>query len=230
MKVRSEVLGGVVTAAYLVGVATLVYWRHTTIPDLKLNEIGDFLAGVFGPVAFLWLVLGYLQQGRELKLSSEALQLQAQELKNSVEQQKELVDITRLQVESEMNRLRSIQERREKDIMPELFARVGGTSLIGQRCFLNLNIGNDGATIFKVAIDFSGDLNYLSAIIPEWPKGKFQQFDINFDLDNPVVEETVTIAYKDADHNTKAAYFDIRGVGIPGEGDRPQFEVKPRAK
>lgn len=99
MKVRSEILGGLVTGVYLVGVATLVYWKHTTIPDLELNEIGDFLAGVFGPVAFLWLVLGYLQQGRELKLSSEALQLQAQELKNSVEQQKELVDITRLQVE-----------------------------------------------------------------------------------------------------------------------------------
>lgn len=230
MKVRSEILGGLVTGVYLVGVATLVYWKHTTIPDLELNEIGDFLAGVFGPVAFLWLVLGYLQQGRELKLSSEALQLQAQELKNSVEQQKELVDITKLQVESEMNRLRSIQERREKDIMPELFARVDGTVHMGQQCFLELNIGNDGATIFKAAIDFGGDLSGLNIFIPEWPKGKFQQFSIKFDLDNPAIEETITIAYKDADHNTKAAYFDIRRVDISGESELPEFEVQPLAK
>ncbi|UHG95827.1 hypothetical protein [Pseudomonas sp. 7-41] len=230
MKDRSEILGGLITGAYLAGVATLVFWKRTTIPELELNEIGDFLAGVFGPVAFLWLVLGYLQQGRELKLSSEALQLQAQELKNSVEQQKELVDITRLQVESEMNRLRSIQERREKDIMPELFARVDGTVRIGQQCFLELYIGNDGATIFKVSIDFGGDLSYLNIVIPEWPKGKFQQFAIKFDLDDPAVEETVTIAYKDADHNTKVAYFDIRRVDIPGESDLPQFEAQSRVK
>ncbi|HEC53796.1 MAG TPA: hypothetical protein ENI30_00210 [Gammaproteobacteria bacterium] len=230
MKVRSEVLGGVVTGAYLVGVATLVYWKRTNIPDLELNEIGDFLAGVFGPVAFLWLVLGYLQQGRELKLSSEALQLQAQELKNSVEQQKELVDITRLQVESEINRLRSMQERREKDIMPELFITSDDTVRIGQQCFLQLHMGNDGAAIFKVAIDFGSKFSYLNSIIPEWPKGKFQQFAIKFDLNDPLVEEVVTIAYKDEDHNTKAVYFDIRRVGISGEGEIPQFEVQPRAK
>lgn len=114
--------------------------------------------------------------------------------------------------------------------MPELFARVDSTTSIGQQCFVNLNFGNDGATIFKVAIDFSDDLNYLSTIIPEWPKGKFQQFAINFDLDNPAVEVAVTIAYKDADHNTKAAYFDLRRVDIPSEGERLQFEVQPRTK
>ncbi|WJM94664.1 hypothetical protein QEP73_13760 [Pseudomonas defluvii] len=54
---------------------------------MELNELGDFLAGTFGPVAFLWLVLGFLQQGRELKLSTNALSLQAEELKKSVEQQ-----------------------------------------------------------------------------------------------------------------------------------------------
>lgn len=87
MKVRSEVVGRVVTGVYLVCVGVLVYWKRSTLNTLELNAIGDFLAGVFGPIAFLWLVLGYLQQGRELRLSSEALQLQAKELNASVQQQ-----------------------------------------------------------------------------------------------------------------------------------------------
>ena len=61
--------------------------------SLKLNEKGDFLAGVFSPLAFLWLVYGYLQQGRELKQNTESLRLQATELKNSVEEQKKLIKI-----------------------------------------------------------------------------------------------------------------------------------------
>ncbi|WP_207667522.1 MULTISPECIES: hypothetical protein [Acinetobacter] len=43
---------------------------------LASNELGDFLAGVFAPLAFLFLYLGYKQQGEELK--------------NSVSQQTEL--------------------------------------------------------------------------------------------------------------------------------------------
>ncbi|RSO39267.1 hypothetical protein [Acinetobacter lactucae] len=62
---------------------------------MPLNEIGDFLSGVFAPLAFLFLYLGYKQQGYELKQNTKALNLQAAELKNSVEQQEELVKATR---------------------------------------------------------------------------------------------------------------------------------------
>ncbi|MBW8127523.1 MULTISPECIES: hypothetical protein [Pseudomonas] len=93
MKLKSEVIGGVVTAIYLVGVAFLVYLKRDSLQTLELNAIGDFLAGVFGPVAFLWLVLGYMQQGRELQLSSRALQSQADELKSSVTKQDDLVKV-----------------------------------------------------------------------------------------------------------------------------------------
>lgn len=54
---------------------------------LKLNEKGDFLAGIFSPLAFLWLVFGYLQQGQELKQNTEALRLQSEELSNLVKEQ-----------------------------------------------------------------------------------------------------------------------------------------------
>jgi len=65
--------------------------KFDDLVKLDLNEIGDLAAGAFGPIAFLWLILGYLQQGRELKASTEALKLQAEELNNSVTQQSLMV-------------------------------------------------------------------------------------------------------------------------------------------
>ncbi|KAE9643026.1 hypothetical protein [Pseudomonas sp. PB106] len=80
-----------VTAFYIGGAFLIMGAKFDELISLKLNELGDFAAGAFGPVAFLWLVLGYIQQGRELKLSSEALRMQTEELKNSVAQQCEMV-------------------------------------------------------------------------------------------------------------------------------------------
>lgn len=54
----------------------------------KLNEWGDYLAGAFSPLAFFWLIMGYLQQGKELQQNTKALELQAQELQNSVTEQR----------------------------------------------------------------------------------------------------------------------------------------------
>jgi hypothetical protein len=79
------------TAFYVGGAIIIMGAKFDDLILLKLNEIGDFAAGVFGPVAFVWLVLGYLQQGKELRISSDALCMQADELRASVMQQTEMV-------------------------------------------------------------------------------------------------------------------------------------------
>lgn len=82
-------------------ILALLFFRWDTLSELQtndLNELGDFLAGVFGPVTIFWLILGFLQQGKELKQSTNALQLQAEELNNSVAQQKDLVILSREQI------------------------------------------------------------------------------------------------------------------------------------
>jgi hypothetical protein len=83
-------IGRSLTAIY--AIAAIVYaavmWR--VFYEMPPNEFGDFLAGVFGPLFLLWVVLGFLQQGEELKYSREALLLQAKELKASVEAQKNM--------------------------------------------------------------------------------------------------------------------------------------------
>lgn len=60
---------GIFTFVYLMGALWLVgtarVWTFITTGDL--NEIGDFLAGVFSPLAFIWLVAAVLTQRQELE-------------------------------------------------------------------------------------------------------------------------------------------------------------------
>lgn len=99
-------LGIVLSVLYIF----LMWWifgdRIGALKSMDLNAVGDFLAGAFSPLAFLWLVLGYRQQGRELAHSSESLRLQTKELAASVEQQKALV---LAQKEQLLNHNRSIE-------------------------------------------------------------------------------------------------------------------------
>ena len=51
----------------------------------SLNELGDFLAGFFTPLAFGWLVYGYLLQSKELRLQREELALARDQLGKQTE-------------------------------------------------------------------------------------------------------------------------------------------------
>lgn len=72
-------LGWLLTGIWMLVFVGLVVWRWSQFIELDLNELGDFLAGWFAPLALGWVVLGFYQQGAELRL-------QAVELKNSVRQ------------------------------------------------------------------------------------------------------------------------------------------------
>ena len=122
------------TAFYVGGAILIVCARFDELIVLELNEIGDLSAGVFGPVAFLWLVLGYIQQGRELKVSSEALQMQATELKESVKQQTALV-------EAQQENLRHY----ERSLEPLLEIKHGGTMEVDGEMLENFEIRNFGS-------------------------------------------------------------------------------------
>lgn len=58
-------------------------WRFFTQPA---DVIGSFLEGAFAPLAFLWLVIGYFLQQKELSQNTEALRLQFREIQRSAEQ------------------------------------------------------------------------------------------------------------------------------------------------
>jgi len=89
-------VGAVLSLSYLALVTWLRWPLHLeTVRSMALNEFGDFLAGVVGPLVLVWLILGFLQQGEELKQNTEALKLQADELNASVVQHKAMVEATR---------------------------------------------------------------------------------------------------------------------------------------
>lgn len=62
------VVAFVVTTAYITFILWKVgywsIWSFLSSPDL--NEVGDFLAGIFSPLAFIWLVAAVLTQRQEL--------------------------------------------------------------------------------------------------------------------------------------------------------------------
>jgi hypothetical protein len=50
------------------------------------DALGNFLEGAFSPLAFLWLVIGFFLQQRELRASNVAIQRQYEQMRRQVEQ------------------------------------------------------------------------------------------------------------------------------------------------
>lgn len=97
MNQKSLRFGIGITVVWLILIIGFALFGKMTFPQ-SLNELGDFLAGIFAPIAFFWLVLGYIQQGKQLEQNTkaleqqeQALQLQISELQESIDQQKMLV-------------------------------------------------------------------------------------------------------------------------------------------
>jgi len=61
-----------ITVIWLGGIGLTWIFGSLKSPE-SLNELGDFIAGVFAPIAFLWLILGYIQQGKQLDQNTRAL-------------------------------------------------------------------------------------------------------------------------------------------------------------
>lgn len=155
----------VVTVIYLIGV--LVVTDLSDYHHLKLNEKGDLLAGIFSPLAFLWLVYGYLQQGQELKQNTLALSLQAQELQNSVEQQKVLANaaleqLNILRIEFNNNIVKSRPILKIKDCGFQQFEIVSSEGIAN-----NISLTIDTTMV-------SLDLNHIQCVLPQQ-----KELDIN---------------------------------------------------
>lgn len=114
-----------VNALAIVGWGLTILWLIFVIYLLvnndfpkELNTIGDFVAGMASPLAFMWVVIGYYQsqkalnlQAQELVVSNKALNAQVEELKSSVEQQKELVGITKAEFDFSVEQISSQKQK-----------------------------------------------------------------------------------------------------------------------
>ena len=65
-------------------ISSSIGWSE--IGDQPAEVIGNFLEGAFAPLAFLWLVIGYFLQQKELSQNTEALRQQFREIERTAEQ------------------------------------------------------------------------------------------------------------------------------------------------
>lgn len=85
---KAPTLWGIfLTALYGASLPVLFYWMGAQLKGEKPmtgNEFGDLAAGIFGPLAFLWLVIGYWQQRLEIRANGEELKAQSDRIERSI--------------------------------------------------------------------------------------------------------------------------------------------------
>lgn len=163
-KLDWRLIGGI--AASLAWCAVCAHLMMISELPRSLNEWGDALAGFFAPLAFFWLVIGYLQQGQELRQSTVALQLQAEELRNSVEQQSRLVEVSRLQLQQETEALQEERARRREAALPRFVVTQGTTYHDVRGTRYELIVRNVGSVATRGAFEVNSEVRILSS--PSW--------------------------------------------------------------
>lgn len=201
-----SITGVALTLGYLLALCFLLNGRATEILMLAPNEIGDFLAGIFGPLAILWLILGFFQQSIELKQNTKALELQAKELGNSVEQHREMVlitkqqlDVVRKQFETELEALRHEQKIQKQAALPRFVIHPSSVSQYGRKHIVY-------ATVIENMGNFATDVSFVSSServsvsplgLSSFPHGTKQKFQ--WRVEEPEENKCwLMIRYKDA--------------------------------
>jgi hypothetical protein len=65
-------------------VSNTIGWMNIT--SAPIETVGTFLEGAFAPLAFLWLVIGYFLQKKELMQNTDAIKMQYIEIQKSADQ------------------------------------------------------------------------------------------------------------------------------------------------
>ena len=80
-------MGAVLTAGWLLLGLLYVFWflGFGRFVSQEADQIGGFLEGAFAPLAFLWLVIGFFLQQRELRANNAAIRQQYEEMRRTAE-------------------------------------------------------------------------------------------------------------------------------------------------
>ena len=161
-------LGWVVTFSWVLFWTLCLYVKSATASEMTFNEWGDFFAGVSAPLAFLWLVIGYFQQGEELsqntralKQQEEALRLQVEELKQSVAQQEALVDLTRREFEINKNSIERNLQKEKARAQPLIRPGSLSPATKNGQTVLKLAARNIGHLIRRVSLELVDSPPYI---------------------------------------------------------------------
>jgi hypothetical protein len=208
--VKKTSIGIVITLLYLSVVIVWCVWRWPELAEADANKMGTFLSGVFSPIAFLWLVLGYFQQGEELRQNTKVLELQAEELKNSVRHQGDLVDVTRNQLLADISRVEEEQRRQTQAAKPKFRFSSGGGSSGGGRIEARIVGKNVGNTAVDVVLSFEPSVvGFSPTTVVSWSRGEEKNFVWTLSNDNVPDSVSMTVSFVDAAGTPGTARFTL---------------------
>jgi hypothetical protein len=203
-------IGLTLTATILLLAATYAFVEWDALYKMKPNEFGDFLAGIFGPLVLLWVVMGFLQQGAELKYSREALLLQAKELKASVEAQKNMGEAAWAGVHAERDARQIAEQDRVRGQQPVFVLQPYNHSLNGEfreTTFSLTNSGKDGISL-ELSIDGADFIVSPGRFATFGPTDRVQVKVQTKGL-VPFVDCKLVLSYKDVESRTYERIFDL---------------------
>lgn len=196
MKERAAIA---LTTIWVGGAAAIILVQSDAFIRMPPNEWGDFFAGVFSPIALLWLVLGYFQQGKELRL-------QVEELRRSVEQQKELAQATKSEVEVSRKLQISQEERERREAQPRfVITQRGPFSSKTETIWFHLT--NRGAHVDDISISSSSGVCKPGFVGTMEHGGNFQ-VDVKV-TPGMLHEIPIKISYRDSIGNEFAQEFNL---------------------
>jgi len=213
---RLGAVGLLGTVIWVAAVLLFISWRGAwdKFLTLDLNLVGDFVAGVTAPLAFWWLVLGYFQQGIELRQNVEALERQSEETANLVSQ---------AQVQAEAIKANELHARRDT------FFRLAELLLNEQSTILNsliaLCVGHQESDVWE---EYSkGNIKhfhhkfyaildgYERHIAPKFEGNAFAKGQFMTDI-NHYIENYEQLTKKAAECDPDKSILSIYELGIEG--------------
>ncbi|PEN05500.1 hypothetical protein CRI93_12405 [Longimonas halophila] len=175
-----------------------VIWFNIQSGPVKLSVVGDYVAGMVAPLAFVWFIIAYFQQGEELKRNTEALSKQQKEM----QYQAELLG-------DQASALRHAADALTEHVRPYVVAsfETDGVSIhavvknCGARAALNVEVE------FDPELDKIGDsrFEYRNVLQQSFmPPGREVRGMVTttvyrLDQEEPSVRTIATVSYKDAD-------------------------------
>lgn len=186
--------GVLVSCVYVTTLCVYAWHVSSLILQMTPDEFATFLSGAFAPLGFLWLVLGFRQQGDELQNSARALWLQGEELRNSVEQQRQLVEVSREQLAYEVAARKETEAEAERAAQPRLVVAKGYRSYSGLQQTHEVSVHSGGPTCSDVSAIANGNVVVTKAVFETGERISFQMSYQRFDEVIPIV---LSVKYTD---------------------------------
>ena len=157
-------LGLWITVVWIIAVGIIIFANYCTAQKMELNQWGDFLAGIAAPLALLWLVIGYFQQGEELRLNTRALELQKKEIANLAKNADRQATATEYLAQSTGQEAERNLERSHAEARLRIVAEGGKAS--GNT--IRTDIVNIGAEVREVTVNYNGPYNLRLSPLAVW--------------------------------------------------------------